>query len=144
MMATLRTYPTLMSLERRKQKCYFSKIFYNENFCVRIKKKKHRGEGEADGWQPFPKLTQMMLDMTFTVSGTYEHRRPRLKLRSPSQIESCLNLHFIRECRGMHKTRPKILSFVNIQNENKLTCVCVVSFTVCSLLEPFGSRFGEF
>ena len=45
---------------------------------------------------------------------------------------------------GIHKTRPKILCFVNIRNENKLPCVCVVSFTVCSLLEPFGSRFGEF
>ena len=45
---------------------------------------------------------------------------------------------------GIHKTRPKILPFVKIRNENDLPCVCVVSFTVYSLLEPFGSRFGEF
>ena len=45
---------------------------------------------------------------------------------------------------GIHKTRPKILPFVKIRNRNDLLCVCVVSFTVCSLPEPFGSRFGEF
>ena len=45
---------------------------------------------------------------------------------------------------GIQKTRPKILPFVNIRNENELPCVCVVSFIVGSLLEPFGSRFGEF
>ena len=45
---------------------------------------------------------------------------------------------------GIHKTHPKSLPFVKIQNENDLASVCVVSFTVCSLLEPFGSRFGEF
>ena len=45
---------------------------------------------------------------------------------------------------GIHKTRPKILSFVKIRNENELPCVCVVSFIVCSLLEPFRSRFAEF
>ena len=59
-------------------------------------------------------------------------------------IESRLNLHFIRECMGIHKTRPKILPFVKIRNENDLPCVCVASFTVCPLLEPFGNRFGEF
>ena len=31
---------------------------------------------------------------------------------------------------GIHKTRPKILPFVNIRNENELPCACVVSFTV--------------
>ena len=47
---------------------------------------------------------------------------------------------------GIQKTRPKILPFVKIRNENEndLPCVCVVFFIVCSLLEPFGSRFGEF
>ena len=45
---------------------------------------------------------------------------------------------------GIHKTRLKILPFVKIRNENDLPCVCVVSFAVCLLLEPFGSRFGEF
>ena len=43
---------------------------------------------------------------------------------------------------GIHKTRPKILPFVKIGNGNDLPSVCVVSFTVLSLLEPFGSRFG--
>ena len=41
---------------------------------------------------------------------------------------------------GKHKTRPKILPFVKIRNENDLPCICVVSFIICSLLEPFGSR----
>ena len=45
---------------------------------------------------------------------------------------------------GIHKTLPKILSFVNIRNENELARACVMSFTVFSLLEQFGSRFGEF
>ena len=45
---------------------------------------------------------------------------------------------------GIHKTGPKILSFVNIRSENNLPCVCVVSFTGCSLLETFGSPYGEF
>ena len=45
---------------------------------------------------------------------------------------------------GIHKTHPKILPFVNIRNENELPCVYVVYVSVCSLLEPFGSRFGEF
>ena len=29
---------------------------------------------------------------------------------------------------GIHKTRPKILPFVKIQNENDLPCVCVVFY----------------
>ena len=45
---------------------------------------------------------------------------------------------------GIHKTRPKILPFVKVPNKNDLPCVRVVCFTVCSLLGPFGSRFGEF
>ena len=45
---------------------------------------------------------------------------------------------------GIHKTRPKLLPFANIRNENELPYVYVVYFSVCSLVEPFGSRFGEF
>ena len=59
-------------------------------------------------------------------------------------IESRLNLHFIRECVGIHKTRPKILPFVKVQNKNDLPCICVVCFTVWSLLGSFRSHFGDF
>ena len=46
---------------------------------------------------------------------------------------------------GIHKTRPKILPFVlKVPNKNDLPCVCVVSFTICSLLGAFRSRFGNF
>ena len=38
---------------------------------------------------------------------------------------------------GIHKTRPKILPFVNIRNENELPCACVVSFTVLRGEERF-------
>ena len=33
--------------------------------------------------------------------------------------------------------------YLNIRNINDSPCVCVVSFTVCLLIEPFQSRFGE-
>ena len=42
---------------------------------------------------------------------------------------------------GIHKTRPKILPFVNIRNENELPCVCVLSVTVCL---PFGAIYKPF
>ena len=45
---------------------------------------------------------------------------------------------------GIHKTRPKILPFVKVPNKNDLPYICVVSFTVCSLLGSFRSRFGDF
>ena len=45
---------------------------------------------------------------------------------------------------GIHKTRPKILPFVKVPIKNDLPCVCVVSFTVCSLLRPYRSCFGNF
>ena len=45
---------------------------------------------------------------------------------------------------GIHKTRPKILPFVKVPNKNDLPCICVVSFTVWSLLGSFRSHFGDF
>ena len=45
---------------------------------------------------------------------------------------------------GINKICPKILPFVKIRNKNDLPCVSAVFFTVCSLLEAFGSRFGDF
>ena len=45
---------------------------------------------------------------------------------------------------GIHKTRPKILPFVKVPIKNDLPCICVVSFTVWSLLGSFRSRFGDF
>ena len=38
---------------------------------------------------------------------------------------------------GIHKTRPKILLFVKVPIKNDLPCICVVSFTVWSLLGSF-------
>ena len=35
----------------------------------------------------------------------------------------------------INKICPNILPFEKIQNKTDLPCVCVVSFTICSLLE---------
>ena len=51
------------------------------------------------------------------------------------------NLNFIRECMENVQESPKIhLLKKQKRNKNDSTCVFVVCFTVCSLLEPLRSR----
>ena len=51
------------------------------------------------------------------------------------------NLNFIRECMENVQESPKIhLLKKQKRNKNYSTCVFVVCFTVCSLLEPLRSR----
>jgi len=51
------------------------------------------------------------------------------------------NLNFVRECMKINRIRSKSHFLKNLRNKNVSSCVCVVCFTVCSLLEPFGCRF---
>ena len=51
------------------------------------------------------------------------------------------NLNFIRECMENVQESPKIhLLKKQKRNKNDSTCIFVVCFTVCSLLEPLRSR----
>ena len=50
------------------------------------------------------------------------------------------NLNFVTECMKINKIRSKSHVLKNLRHKNDSPCVCVVCFTVCSLLEPFGCR----
>ena len=58
--------------------------------------------------------------------------------------KSPLEFHFIRECMKINKMRSNLYFSKKIHNKNDSTCVCVMCFTLCLLLEPFGGRFIEF
>ena len=58
----------------------------------------------------------------------------------PDFDESPLDLNFVRECMKINKIRTKSHFLKNLRSKNDSPCVCVVCFTVCSLLEPFGCR----
>ena len=83
----------------------------------------------------------------FTVCSLLEPLRSRLMYNSKSNIYIYIymrvrwNLNFTRECMENVQESPKIhLLKKQKRNKNDSTCVFVMCFTVCSLLEPLRSR----